>query len=248
MKLNFKRILFVYATRIEGQNFKKNYLRWFPARFKTKIKFDFLQLGVGQTQAHNVLKQYLLDHDKNFPDLVIHFGLSGGLEPSLKPETIFFAKQIINDNNESLFVTETSALRENKVLATEFKTVKLLSINHVLKNPADKQKAYQKYKCEAVDMESFAVLKICQEKKIPYLSLRVVFDEVSFDLTKLKSEAFLNSKGDIKPASSAMYFLKNPRQLFEIPAIKRKTDRCLKKLYLSLAQIIVQFHFIEATP
>ena len=77
-------------------------------------------------------------------------------------------------------------MRRDRRLAIDFKmgesprvhVGRLLTVDHVIRDPQEKRTLGQRHEALAVDMESMAVAEVCRREKVRFLSVRVIIDDV----------------------------------------------------------------------
>ncbi|MDO4586016.1 MAG: hypothetical protein Q4C95_01830 [Planctomycetia bacterium] len=65
-----------------------------------------------------------------------------------------------------------------------FLTGTLLTTDRVITKPSDKESLAQKFNASLVDMETWAVAKVCQNLGVPFLSIRIILDPLDQELPK----------------------------------------------------------------
>ena len=59
---------------------------------------------------------------------------------------------------------------------------RLLTVDHVIGDPAEKRSLGEAHQALAVDMESLAVAEVCRREKVRFLSVRVISDSLDREL------------------------------------------------------------------
>lgn len=98
-------------------------------------------------------------------------------------------------------------LKANKV-SNNLSLVSALTSDRLITNINKKKQLARQYKASVVDMESFAYLKLLQEKKIAVSILRVVSDDLKSNLPNLEST--ISKEGKIQPLAMTRKMLKQP--------------------------------------
>jgi len=180
-----------------------------------------LQVGFGLENAKNKFAEFLKNHSC---ESVLHFGSCGALDAGLKVGDLVVSRgEVISTTGESLELASphldplVQFLDQSEL---SYKTGRLLTSDKVLEDRKEKKDAEKHYLAMAVDMESYAIAKICQEKKIDYLSVRGVFDAVEDDVADL-GEPF-NNKGNLKPAKLAVNLMKSPKLILKVPDLQKR--------------------------
>jgi adenosylhomocysteine nucleosidase len=71
---------------------------------------------------------------------------------------------------------------------------RLLTVDHLVRSASEKTSLHQRFKADLVDMETEAVAALCTERKVRFLSIRVVSDEATAELPS-EVAGLMNQKG-----------------------------------------------------
>jgi nucleoside phosphorylase len=173
--------------------------------------------GVGRQKA----KQATIQVVENFhPEAIISIGYAGALTKELRVGDLLIADCILDEQNDSrVFEVEDSLNSEWLDLAKsislseelKIKVGKLITVNSVIHTPEGKQDLGKKFGADAVEMETIEIAMLAREKKIPFLSVRGISDEVDHEL--INSSSFLGSDGEISKLRAGWYVLTHPKSL-----------------------------------
>lgn len=156
------------------------------------------QIGMGVERAQSQMEALFCALPK-VPDFVLHFGVSGGLKPGFKPGTLILPTCFVEENHKTLLPSPSSLKQARKILDLKaYVEGSLLTSSVVLSDEQTKSKAGQTYQAIAVDMETFPVASFVLEKKIPFLSVRSLFDPMEWDINNLEKAQFMSAQGDLK--------------------------------------------------
>jgi adenosylhomocysteine nucleosidase len=143
-----------------------------------------VKTGVGTERAKKTLSKAL---ERCAEDcLVINIGWAGALQPYLEVGSIVAARMVCevphNGRRRCLSLMDDSPFM-TALSAIDFISLgTLLTISQVA-NREEKHSLRQQYPgALAVDMESFSIAELCQERQIPVLILRAISDTLSFHL------------------------------------------------------------------
>ncbi len=160
------KILFTAALKLE-LNPVKNFL--FNNFSQDLINnFDFHIIGIGIKNTIKNITTYL--DNKNY-DFVFNIGSAGGLNPDFNIGDILYPVKFINKernitNNIKLEIDEKYNVTPGILFTSK---VPILDKIH-------KETIIEKYKADAVDMESFYIADLCKNHNIPFVSLKVISD------------------------------------------------------------------------
>lgn len=169
---------------------------------------------------------------------VIHFGISGALDETLKTGDIILPIRFVDPENNELTPSEEIVQKAESLLQElqiSYTKGRLFSSFNVLKTPEEKRNAGSSRSAVAVDMETYPVAKMCHEKNIPFLSIRAIFDPLDWDLTRLSEADFIDAKGDLSALRIAGKVIQNPRLLMSLP----KYQKALATAGRNLSRFIV---------
>ena len=171
-------------------------------------------------------------------DIVINFGFAGSISKSLKNGDIVFVDNLFNEKKEKL---STLKLDEDflRNLENGFKFFKsnLLTVNKIVADKEEKLNLAKKFKSiSVIDMEAFYIRKELIKAKIPMISIKVIFDDLSFDIPLFIKDC-INDKGDLKIITFFRKLVLNPLIIFHLLKLNSKflkSKKVLKDLINSL--------------
>lgn len=134
--------------------------------------------GVGRAAAARATEALL---DVHRPAWVISAGFCGGLDARLRRGDILLADALLHASGEKLAIdlkVDPAELAGRKGLHVGT----LLTVDRIVRSPAQKQELGRQYQALAVDMESFAAAEICRQRRARLLSVRIVSDTVEDEL------------------------------------------------------------------
>jgi adenosylhomocysteine nucleosidase len=129
-----------------------------------------LAVGVGKVNAAQRMTQIILEEE---PDVVVNFGSCGNLK-DYKIGDVLKVGTVIND-----FETYGLTNEEREIVIDENADVKLFTTDHFYQ-PFENYSSWFNQninKCDLVDMEGFALAKVCKDFDIPFHSFKWVSDD-----------------------------------------------------------------------
>lgn len=133
-----------------------------------------VEAGIGEKAAARAAAEALKFYE---PRYVISAGFAGALDANLKRGHILMADEVVNAAGERLAVgLKLSA--ESKGLHVG----RLLTVGQLVTTPAERQRLAAEHAAVACDMETFAVAKVCAERGVPLLSVRIISDAADEEL------------------------------------------------------------------
>ncbi len=167
------------------------------------------------------------------PDLIISTGYAGGLSPEIKVGDIVVTGEIIHESGRRVLsrvmdtISPSHPIRRGPILTT----------NRFIPFSDDKHGLYAKFGANAVDMESFFLGEEASNSKIPFLSVRVISDDVNRDLPQLSN--IIGGDGRPRVARIARYFLTHPKMILPSIGILGDIKKATRSLNLFLEDFIL---------
>ena len=171
-------------------------------------------------------------------DIVINFGFAGSVSKNLKNGDIVFINKFFNEKKEKL-----STLKFDKDLLrrleSSFKFFRgnLLTVNKIVADKKEKLNLVKKFKSiSVIDMEAFYIKKELLKARIPMMSIKVIFDDLSFDIPLFIQDC-INDNGDLKRVTLFRKLVLNPLTIFDLLKLNFKflqSKKILKDLINNL--------------
>lgn len=200
------------------------------------------QIGIGFERARNSI-QHILPLQKNL-HLIIHFGFSGALISGLNPGDLFLPSEVTNHLGETIQFDSVFHQRATQLLKKSnlnFITGSLFMTTKVLETPGEKETQGIKLKSQAVDMETFPVAEACLKNKIPFLSLRSIFDPLEWNLSDLGEEGVMTKEGKTAYSVLAKQVIKHPKLLMNLPKYQKASAQAGRAITRALMEILNNF-------
>lgn len=166
------------------------------------------------------------------PDLVISCGYAGALAMELQVGDILLASavQFVNGNStDAIALHDAMGLRAEMASSLAVHDGTLVTMDRWREKHELLRLIHGVQTLAACDMETHALARLCREKHVPFLSLRVItdglHDEVPFDPSRL-----CNASGDYSALRSIAFFLAHPRLLPALPKLRRASAIATRNL------------------
>ena len=163
---------------------------------------------------------------------MINFGFVASISKKLKNGDIVLIDKIFNEKKENL-----STYKFDRDLLKNFKNnfnfvkCNVLTTQKIVMRKKDKLNLTKKFKSVSViDMEAFYIKKELTKSNIPMISLKVIFDDLSFDIPSYILDC-INEKGEIIIFSLLIKLIKNPERVFDLLDLNKRfsvSQRVLK--------------------
>jgi adenosylhomocysteine nucleosidase len=182
-----------------------------------------IRSGAGRENAARATEMLI---DGHRPRIVISAGFAGGLDPSLKRHDILVADSVLckTDFKSVLPIPNSQSLIPHFPSDwPNLHTGKLLTLDHVVRDMAEKQALYEKYHAMAVDMESYAVAEVCRRREAPFAAIRVIHDAAGETLPSY-IERILRQKSEPARFGAALgAIFRRPASIKELWALKENS-------------------------
>ena len=90
----------------------------------------------------------------------------------------------------------------------------LTSVDEIINDKKIKTQLFNKFNVSSIDMESEAINNISREFKIPFIILRVIFDDTEFSIPEFIKKN-TDHKGNVKYTKVLVDLIKEPFQIFQ---------------------------------
>ena len=190
-------------------------------------KYNLLvESGYGK-KAYNAAKRVI---NQNV-DLIVSFGLAGSMTTKLKNSEIIIPKVILSEGLKSKKTsTFSNNYFKNKSKENIISNVKLFTSEKILNNNS------RSLKVDAVDMEAGYVLKAAQEHKVPFTSVKVIFDDLDNPIPNFLVTS-INEDGELKIWDLIFEILKNPLRIKNLLKMNKIYNRSMHKLEIAASQL-----------
>ena len=139
------------------------------------IRIAVVESGAGANLAARATNTLI---DGHAPKWVVSVGFSGALQPHLKVGDLVVANAIVDRQGKGLSVpVQMQSAPQDRLFVGKF-----INTEQIVRLAADKQQLGESTGALAVDMESLAVARVCAERNIRFMSVRVISDDLSKDL------------------------------------------------------------------
>jgi len=213
-----------------------------------------VRTGMGKAQAREALNRVFAD--LAVPRLIISTGYAGATDPALSIGDIVVADRVLEtpcatdeDFSATRPVSEfcVDPVWTDKIMAIPAVGVKvsrggLLTVDKPVCSPQAKKAVGERYRVQAVEMETSAMIALAAEKNVAFLSIRAVSDTVEDELIDVSP--FVGADGEVSPLQAGWHVLTHPGIIGEVLTLRqhacRATDtltHCLASFLQTLPQI-----------
>ncbi len=158
---------------------------------------------------------------------LISFGVCGGLAPDLKAGDLILAHSV--RMNEDILTLQSPWLQSMYAQNPHAKSELMLSVETPIASAAAKQTAFKTTSAVAVDVESYAVVKIAKTHNLPSMIIRAVLDASTQSLPKAALSG-VDEAGQTQIWPVITSLAKHPQDLPALINLGRDSARAQKTL------------------
>lgn len=161
--------------------------------------------GPGRSAARRATEVLLTGHR---PRWIISAGFAGALNPAFARNDVIVADEIVDTEGGCHKVTPPAALAARARQAGG----RLLTVDRVVASSSEKEALRQAHQADLIDMESSAVAALCDERRVPFLSIRVISDDAHADLPR-EVAGLLSRQGSYRVGAALRAVWQRPSSL-----------------------------------
>ena len=201
-----------------------------------------VRTGVGRKRAQNATQQVI---DKFNPEVIISMGYAGALTEGLNVGDLFVASTILSPESDSnsfemddpknlkwLELAKKTPPPEN----VKLKIGRLITVDMVVHTPDAKKELGNRFRAEAVEMETLQIALLARVNKIAFISIRGISDAVKHELIDCSS--FLGSDGELSKLRAGWYVLTHPKSLKNAFSLYSNTQIATQNLTDFISRLI----------
>jgi len=161
------------------------------------------ETGVGCDAAARATHDIIEVHH---PRWIVSAGFAGALTPALRRGHIVMANTVVDQRHDVLdvgFKMDPQTIESNPSLHVG----RLLTVDRLVRDRGEKEQLAADYDAIACDMETSAVARACRDQHVPFLSVRIISDQLD-DKLPIEVEKMLNQSslaGKLGAATGALF-------------------------------------------
>ena len=181
--------------------------------------FTNLNLGQGYGKNSEKITKTILSKET---DVLVSFGFAGSLKENIKNGDFSADGKKIKTSKKycDFFISKIKNLKISRQ--------NLITVTEVINNKKDLSKKY-KENISALDMESAFIQKEAKKKKIPFVSIRLIFDDLSFSIPEFLINS-VNHNGDLIFLRLLKKIIEDPRRILTLIKTGLKYQKSKKSL------------------
>lgn len=195
-----------------------------------------VESGMGRARAAKAAEAVIHAHR---PAWVVSTGFAGGLVPEVERLQIVVGNSVADISGQRLAIDVKLAADPRHGLHVG----RQLTVDRIVRTPAEKQALAEQHQAIAVDMETFAVAEACRATRTRFMAVRVISDSANDELPA-DLERLINRKsmaGKLGAAAGAI--VRRPGSVKDLWNLKEQallaTDRLAKFLLSMIEQLPV---------
>lgn len=216
----------------------------FIGGFFGDLRVAFCRCGMGPGLAE---KGTGLLIDAHRPKFVISAGFSGALTNQVGLYDIVHADSLVEGTQrDGANVIEGAEWSPRAVTpsmpadpASKLHVGRLVTMPQIVRTVAEKKRLGEVTGGLAVDMESAAVERVCRERKVPFVGLRVISDDLTKDLP-VEVLSVVGATGSLRLGAAIGAVFKRPSSVMDMLELRDNANKAAERLCRFLAGILKQ--------
>jgi adenosylhomocysteine nucleosidase len=192
--------------------------------------------GAGRTKAARATEALIAGHH---PQWILSAGFAGGLDARLGRHNVLLADHVADMAGNQLTIdvkVDPAALDA----APDVHVGRLLTADHIIRTPAEKQALGRQYHALAVDMETFAVAEVCRQHQVRFLAVRVINDPADEELPHDVEHLLAQQSGAARLGAALGAIWRRPASFKDMMKLKERALIASDRLAKFLAGMIEQ--------
>ncbi len=190
------------------------------------IPAEKIRIAAGKAERAQSMAQDLIDQGA---ELLVSFGLAGGLDPDLVPGSLILADQVI-DRHGNGYATSIDINQSLSSHNDSWTTGALIGHNQpAIYNEAKLALHYIYDDALAVDMESHGVARAAKDAALPFIVIRAISDSAAMALPNAALSG-MGEKGESRIWPVIASLIKRPHELYALMRLAGDVEKAKKSL------------------
>jgi len=217
-------------------------------RFPTSTEGDSLVVGIVETGpgADRAARAITAAIAARKPQWVVSTGFAGGLREGIERGHYLMADEIVRAASGEQLAVGLTMDKEALAASPGVHVGRLLTVDHIVRDPDEKRRLGERHDALACDMESYAVAAACTEAKTRFLAVRIVSDAVNETLPKEISKLMDQKSSAAQFGAAAAALWNRPSSAKDLWKLKEDALQASDRLAKFLVGVIRQLP-LEAT-
>jgi adenosylhomocysteine nucleosidase len=198
------------------------------------IRVAVVESGMGFSVARRATQALL---DGHTPDWLLSCGFAGSLSAEISTGSIVVADSIVDQHAQQLQIDLQMPANPSRGLFVG----RLLTADKLVRTVDEKRQLAEKHGALAVDLESLAVAQVAHERKVRFLAIRVISDDLSSDLPP-EILSVVGATGSLRLGAALGALVKRPGAVKEMWHLRQQAQSAAERLATFLDGVIIQLH------
>ena len=205
-------------------------------------RLALVQAGVGAKRAGAATEALLNGHQ---PRWIVAAGFAGSLSDEVRTGDLVMATEVADESGAVLAIDMRLGSEPASAAAGEgsrparVHTGRLLSVDRIIRAAEEKRAVGIKHAALAVDMESMAVARVCRDRQVRFLAVRVISDDLSHDLPP-EVLSVLGPSRTFRAGAIVGSLLKRTGAVKDLWRLRKQAKRAAERLAVFLEGVIRQ--------
>lgn len=199
-----------------------------------QARIAVVESGMGFARARRATQALLDGHS---PPWVLSAGFSGALLPEMHVGHVSLASAICDVHGNEIPVDLHVAEDRSRGLFVGRHVV----TDHLVRTVAEKRELAARFDAVSVDLESLAVAQVCRERNVPFLSVRVISDDLSADLPS-EVLTVVGATGSLRIGAALGALWKRPGSYKDMWRLRESAHTAAGRLATFLDGVVTQLH------
>lgn len=196
------------------------------------VRIAVVEAGAGFARTRDATHALI---DAHTPPWILSVGFSGALRREMKVGDIVMAQAIVDTHGHELDID----LRMKADPQRGLYVGKIVTADHIVRTIVEKEALAERTGGLAVDLESLAVAQICRDRKVKFMAVRVISDDMSADLPPEVLSVF-GSTGSIRAGAVAGALWKRFSSAKDMWRLRQQAAQAAEKLATFLDGVVMQ--------
>ena len=206
----------------------------FRGGFYHGIRVATVESGPGGERARRATAAML---DAHSPGWIVSTGFCGALNPTLQIGQIVVSNEVVNTTGDSLKIDLGMTSDPSRGLHVG----RTLTVDRMVRTVTEKQNLAEMTGAIAVDMESFAIAKLCHERKTRFMAVRAVSDDLTADLPS-EVLSLVGETGSVRVGAVIGALWKRPGSYKDLWRLRENAILASERLASFLDGVVRQLH------
>ena len=175
-------------------------------------KYNVLvKIGYGKVNASKVTRELAKK-----VDCIVSFGFAGSLDPNLNNGHVIIPKNLVtyDKKKKNKLSQKYRSIIKNRLKMLYLNENDLTSVDEIINDKKIKARLFNQFNVSSIDMESEAINQVSKDFKIPFIILRVIFDDTRFSIPEFIKRN-TDHQGNLKYTKVLIDLIKEPFQIFQ---------------------------------